>query len=431
MAPVVQLDEGRSRMTSPARVAYVVRRFPKVSETFVLNEIVAVSRAGVPIDLYALRRGDPAGVPDAAPFLDRLHVWPFLSADILRANARYWRHAPDTYAQALRDLLRGTWGSRRYFRSAFRFFLRSVRMAAEMSARGVTHVHAHFAASPTACAFVIHRLTGIPYSFTAHGSDIHRDRTMLLEKVAEARFVVAVSRFNRDVILEACRGRFGDKVVVIHCGVDPNRFRPAAREAPDGPTRGPGPFRVVCVGRLHGVKGQGVLLEACRLLAARGIAVECHLVGDGPDRTALEARARVSGLDGRVHFHGWQTPAEVATLLRAADVAATPSVPSPEGRLEGIPVALMEAMATGVPVVASRLAGIPELVDDGVTGLLTPPGDPVALAGALERLWRDPAERARFGRAGRRRVQQEFDLWANAAALASRFRDPSDAPGHA
>ena len=270
-------------MTSPTRVAYLVRRFPKVNETYILGEIIAVSRRGVPIDLYALRRGDAVGVPDAAPFLDRLHVWPFLSADILRANVRSWRQAPETYAQTLRDLVRGTWGSRR-IRSALRFFLRSVRMAADMSARGVTHVHAHFAGSPAACAFVIHRLTGIPYSFTAHGADIHQDRAMLPEKVAEARFVVAVSRFNRDVILEACQGRFREKVAVIHCGVDLDRFSPARQEGADGPARGPEPFRVVCVGRLHAVKGQRFLIEACRLLTARGVAVECHLVGDGPDR---------------------------------------------------------------------------------------------------------------------------------------------------
>jgi glycosyltransferase involved in cell wall biosynthesis len=254
---------------------------------------------------------------------------------------------------------------------------------------------------------------------------------MLPEKVAEARFVVAVSRFGRDVILESCGGRFRDKVVVIHCGIDPARFRPAACGELDRAPRGPVPFRVVCVGRLRAVKGQGVLLGACRLLAARGIAVECHLVGDGPDRAALEERVRASGLDGRVRFHGWRTPAEVAVLLRAADVAAAPSVPSPDGQLEGTPVAIMEAMATGLPVVASRLTGIPELVDDGVTGLLTHPGDPVALASALERLWRDPTERARLGEAGRLRVEQEFELSASAAALASRFRASSEAAGHA
>jgi glycosyltransferase involved in cell wall biosynthesis len=272
-------------------------------------------------------------------------------------------------------------------------------------------------------AFVIGRLTGIPYSFTAHGSDLHRDRHMLREKVAEARFVVPISEFNRRVILDACGEEHAGKLDVIHCGIDPGVFCPAAEAAPGGAA-----LRLACVGTLHEVKGQRFLVEACRRLVERGVELRCDLVGDGPDRASRERAARAGGLAERVRFLGSLPRDEVAACLRAADVAVVPSVPTRDGRRVGIPVALMEAAASGKPVVASRLSGIPEAIENGAEGLLVPPGDAEALAQALATLAADPELRRRFGAAARERMLRDFDLARNARTLAARFRAEA-APG--
>jgi glycosyltransferase involved in cell wall biosynthesis len=208
-------------------------------------------------------------------------------------------------------------------------------------------------------------------------------------------------------------------VVVIHCGVDTQVFQPAAG-AP-GPADGR-TFTLVCVGTLHEVKGQEYLVEACRHLAARGIPFRCELVGDGPDRRKLARQALAAGISDRVSFRGSLTREEVREALRAADVVLAPSVPTANGRREGIPVALMEAMASGRPVVASRLSGIPELVADGESGLLVEPRDAEGLARAVERLLGDEGLRRRLGAAGRTKVEREFDLRRCAISLVARFR---------
>jgi glycosyltransferase involved in cell wall biosynthesis len=255
----------------------------------------------------------------------------------------------------------------------------------------------------------------VPYSFVAHGSDLHRDRHMLREKVRESAFTVAISEYNRQVIVDHCGEWARDKVLVIHCGVDTSFFQPPARIAQAGPAR------IVCLGTLHAVKGQRELIEACARLRTGGLDFSVELIGDGPDRAALERHARALRLDDRIEFVGPLTRAEVAERLRAATLLAAPSLPTSDGRREGLPVALMEACASELPVVASRLSGIPELVEDGRTGLLVEPGDVEGLSRAIERLLRDPELRCALGRAGRERVEKEFHLDANAAALASRL----------
>jgi glycosyltransferase involved in cell wall biosynthesis len=319
-------------------------------------------------------------------------------------------------------MVAGTWRSPNFLLGGLGIFPKVARQALDMRAAGVDHVHCHFANHPALAGWLIHRLVGIPYSFTAHGSDLHVDRTMLPTKVAEAAFVVTISGDNRSVI-EATAGRAAErKVDVIHCGVDPAAFAPVDRSAA-------GPLRIVAVGTLHEVKGQAHLIEACRLLAERGVTFRCRFIGDGPDRDALQARIDEYGLGEHVTLMGRMTSDAVAAELAASDVLAAPSVPTRGGKREGIPVVLMEAMACGLPVVASRLSGIPELVTDGISGLLVPPGDHLALADALATLAADPDLRARLGSAGRDTVLRDFDVDRNAAALAERIRRSLDETG--
>jgi glycosyltransferase involved in cell wall biosynthesis len=388
-------------------------RFPKLTETFVLDEILELERGGVHVEVFPLWR-EPARVvhPEARPVVERAHFTPTLDRRILRDNLRCLRRAPLLYLGTLATLLRANAGSARFLLGALAIFPKACSFAERMHALGVQHVHAHFASHPAAAAFVIGRLRGLPWSFTAHGSDLHREQSMLREKVREARFVVAISEYNRRFILDRVGPEAADKIRMIHCGIDLGRTvardtRPPAR----------GELRIACVGTLHAVKGQAVLIDACARLRNRGVRFECHLIGDGPDREALEQQAERRGIADRIVFHGACERERVMELLGRMDVAAAPSVPTRDGRREGIPVVLMEAAACGLPAVASRLSGIPELVHDEETGLLVEPGDVDGVAVALERLARDADTRRRFGRNARKRVAAAFDLGANVSAL--------------
>lgn len=400
------------------KVAYVVSRFPRLTETFVVDEAAAVLRAGARLDLFPLHRERAEVVqPSAAALAPHVHHHPLLSPAILRSQVRMLREAPGAYAATAWAVVRHNVGSRRLLVGAVAAFPLAVHLARRFRDDGVEHVHAHFATHPAVVAYVAHRLTGVPYSFTAHGSDLHRDRHMLAEKVRRAAFVVAISRFNRQVVIDECGPGVADRVVVIRCGVDHDAFEFRPR-----PPRDPGSaLRVCCVGSLHEVKGQAHLVEACRQLRESGVDVELTLVGAGPDREALAAQAAAGGLGAAVRLLGACTHPEVRAVLERSDVLVAPSVPTADGRREGLPVAILEAMAVGVPVVASRLSGIPEVVVAGRTGLLAEPGDVAGLVEAIGRLAREPALADRLARAAAALVAAEFDVDRSARRLVELF----------
>lgn len=403
------------------KVAYIMSRFPKITETFILYEMLAMQKQEIQVEVYPLLREKVDVMhPEAEQFVEAAHFQPFISLPIIRANLYFLRKKPRVYLATLWDLLRANWGSFGFFTGALGIFPKVVLFAYQMKAENIDHVHAHFASHPAAAGFIIRRLVDIPYSFTAHGSDLHRDRHMLCEKVNEAAFVVPISDYNRELILSECQKNHQGKVTVIHCGVDTDVFRFRSDKTPY--EKAENPFMILCIGTLHEVKGQAYLIEACRKLQDRGIDFKCNFVGDGPDMKSLAVLVDKAGLSEKIIFHGRQTRDEIARLLQDADVLAAPSVPTRDGRREGIPVVLMEAMGSGVPVVASNISGIPELVEDNVTGLLVPPRDATSLANAIECYIADPGLRRRLGQAGRERVVGDFDLNKNAVKLAILFK---------
>lgn len=453
------LDEPQSRLESreqiptescpvdstparPGKAAYILSRFPKLTETFVLYEILALEAQGTAVEIFPLLSREnastaqgasllrkmlelvrkPTAKPvmhaDAEPLVARAHYHPLFSLPVVAAFIHMMLARPRAFFGALGTLVRANLGSPNFLFGGLAIFPKCCWIAREMERAGVTHVHAHFANHPAAAAFIVHRLIGISYSFTAHGSDLHMDRHMLKEKVAEASRVITISKYNRDLILEDCGEELAETVKIIHCGVDTKVFNARDSRPVETTSR---PLEVLCIGTMHEVKGQTYLLEACRILSERGIDVRCHLVGKGPDWDALQAQVCDAGLTDRVVFHGLLTRAQIAELVSECDVLAAPSVPTESGRREGIPVVLMEAMASELPVVASRLSGIPELVDDGVSGFLTPPRDAAAIADTLARLHADANLRRDMGLAGRAKVLAEFDVHRNAAALADCF----------
>jgi len=419
-AEVISTSFVESKNERPVKVAYIMSRFPKLTETFILYEMLAVKKEGAQVEVYPLLREKTKEMhPEAVPFVQAAHFQPFISWPIIQANIHFLVHKPGPYLGALWTLLKANWGSFRFLLGALGIFPKSALFARQMKAEKINHVHAHFASHPAAAAFIIHRLVGIPYSFTAHGSDLHRDRHMLREKVAEASFVVAISDYNKELIVSECQGNYREKVEVIHCGVDMDVFQNRSRQM--NHNSGEKPFSILCVGTLHEVKGQAYLIQACGQLRDKGIDFECHFVGDGPDRNALVQLASSLSISEKVHFHGQQKQAKIAQMLQDVDVLVAPSVPTSDGRREGIPVVLIEAMSSGVPVIASRISGIPELVIDGSTGLLVPYRDVNELANALQRYYQDPELRERLGQSGRKKVTDEFDLYKNAASLVERI----------
>jgi len=411
-----------SRAVSPAKrssapkIAYIVSGFPNLYETFILYDILTMEKLGVGVELYPLRRQYPRVVhPEAERWTKLAHFRPFLSFSVLRAQWHFIRRDPLGYLKLFAEVCQGTWGSANFFLGAVAIFPKSVLFALQMSTQGISHVHAHFANHPAVAALIIHRLTGIPFSFTARGSDVQVDRQMLKEKVDAAQFVIAVSSDNKQIMVDECGPSVSKKIHVIYGGVDVDRLSPHFA----GPSAGP--LKILCVARLEEVKGHTYLVEACRILRERGVAFECRMVGDGPLFKQIEMQIKQSGLGKQVQLVGPLGYQEVIKEMSRADVLVLQTAPTAQGDREGIPNVLKEAMACGLPVVACGVGGIPELVDHERTGILVALKNSDALADSLQRLYEDSALRNQLGRAGREKIVQEFNLKTSTTKRASLF----------
>lgn len=375
-----------------------------VTETFVLYELEALEKLGVTVELYSLLRERPKIVhAEAEKWVKRVHYLPWLSPAILRANWRVFRRNPVRYLATLMEVLLGASVCIRCFGGVLAFFPKVVRFAHEMERQGIQHVHAHFAYHAAVAGLIVHRLTGIPFSFTARGSDVQADGHMLKEKVEAADFVIPVSEHNKDIILKKCGPGSAGKIQVIHGGVDVERLSP--RPARGGKKE----LRILCVARFEEVKGHAYLVEACRILKERGVPLECALVGDGPLQPQIEAQIQQSELSDEVLLLGALPYDEVIEQYSRADVVVLATAPTANGKREGIPNVLKEAMACGLPVVATASGGIPELVDESC-GILVRPRDAAVFADALQRLYDQPELRRRMGESGREKVVREFNL---------------------
>jgi glycosyltransferase involved in cell wall biosynthesis len=389
----------------------VVSRFPAITETFILDELRELRARGVEVDVFPLF-GARGGEVHAAFRALRLRTHPHRSWSLELAVAQlHWlRHRPVALLRAWAQALRASAASPKLLVRAPAVLLKAALIARRVEAMGVHHLHAHWATHPALAAWMVRALTGIPYSFTAHAHDLYVDRAMLREKVRDAAFVVTISEYNRRLLEEVCGPAARGKVHLVRCGVDLGEFAPAERHAPAIPT-------FACVASLRPYKGHAVLLDAIALLRARGMTLRVVLVGDGPLRGALEAQAARLGIGDAVDLRGALPHEEIPGLLAAATAVVLPSVTQSDGQMEGIPVALMEAMAAGVPVVSTRLSGIPELVRDGEGGLLVPERDPAALADAMARLATDASLAARLAAGARRIVERDFDRARNVDVL--------------
>lgn len=385
-------------------VAVLLSRFPLITETFILREVIELERQGQPVRLVPLLREDPEVVhPEAEAWMERARFTPLLSLAIVAANLRRLRRRPIRYPATLARLALATLPSPGFLVRSLALFPKAVYLAERLEREGIAHVHAHYATHPATVAWIMARLSSLTFSFTVHAHDLFVDRTFLARKLREARWVRAISRYNRDFLAERYPESAG-KIDVVHVGVEPDLY-----EADPGPPDGDLPL-LLCIAGLKPYKGIPVLLAACEELARRGVEFRCALLGDGPLRDEVATEIDRRGLGTRVEMLGARPQDEVARWIGRSTVVVCPSVTAPDGQMEGIPVVLMEAGAAGKPVVAADLSGIPELVEDRWTGELFPPGDPVTLADAVERVLTRGEYAVRLGQALRRKVLEDFHL---------------------
>jgi glycosyltransferase involved in cell wall biosynthesis/aminoglycoside phosphotransferase (APT) family kinase protein len=395
-------------------IAVLMLRFPHLADTFVLREINELERQGQPVIVVPALYGQQKVVhEEAKPWISRALFTPLLSWAILGSNLSVFFKQPANYLKVLLTLIGGTIVRPSTLLRTLALFPKSVHLSTLLPARGVRHLHAHFATHATTMAYIISSLTGLTYSFTVHGPDVFVHRLLLREKIRKAKFVRTISIFNKAFLSGLYPEETYGKMEVVRTGVKPDVYEEAAEEHANKNER---PL-ILAVADLTPSRGFPYLVDACARLVKAGINVECRIVGEGPLRPLTEQWIAEHGISESVRLLGALPQHEVAQLMGESDIFVFPSIVASDGQMDGIPVSLMEAMAAGKPVIAASISGIPELVRHESSGLLVDAAHPERVAQAITRLVRDPGLRERMGRAGQQKVRQSFDLSRNIAAL--------------
>ena len=405
----------------PGRVIYLVRSWPRLSQTFVVGEILAQERLGTRLELYSLTHsGEELVQPQVQQVRADVHFLDDRRGAPLRDHALLARSAPGAYARTLLLAASSPRLASGYATlSTLGCLSAAVRLSADIvrartAGAPVGHLHAHFAHDPALVALFTARLTGIPFSITAHARDLYQiPRASLVARVAASTSVLTCCAANVDYLAAQLDPESMGKVRVIHHGIDLDQFVPG--EPREDPV-----VRIVTIGRLVEKKGFPDLLQACARL--RGVA-PFHLTvfGDGPLRGELEAVCRDLRLDGAVTFAGERDSAAVVDALRDADVFALTPFVTADGDRDGVPNVVVEALAAGLPVVATDVGGVAEAVVHGRNGLLAPAHDVAAVAEHLASLLRDPPRRRMMGARARETAERAFDVNRAAEQLVQVF----------
>lgn len=400
-------------------VGYIVSTWPRLSETFILNEIIAMERSGVSLRIFSLKdpkqepvHGKVAQVRARVTYLSLLPHWKEALAGNLQG---FWRQ-PGCYSRTLLQAITQAIRHRRL--AAVRHFLKAARLAEIVFREPVGHLHAHFATAPALVAMFTHQLTGIPYTFTGHAKDIYltpADR--LRPKALRAKAVITCTEYNRQYLSSQLGPELNGKLHCIYHGLDLSEFKFRWPPPPD-----PQGALILSVARLVEKKGLSDLVDAAAILRQRGRRFRVEIIGDGPLRQALEAQVAGLDLNNLVRLLGPLSHEATRLVYHQAAIFALPCIIAANGDRDGIPNVLLEAMASGVPVVSTAVSGIPELIESEREGLLIPPNRPDLLAEAVDRLLASRESAERFARAAHAKLQTRFSLDSNSARLLVLFR---------
>ncbi|MBI2875302.1 MAG: glycosyltransferase [Candidatus Tectomicrobia bacterium] len=401
-------------MKQPLRVAYVLKRYPRLSQTFVVNEMLELQRQGVEVTIVALKDSGEEVVHEKSRAL-QASIYYFPPASAIPLEGWALRHHEGLSGEPRWLGLDALGGEET--REEQVTWIQAALVAPLLKKLGIDHLHAHFATRAATAASFMSRITGIPYSFTAHARDIYHEsvnQKALAEKIERASFVITVSDFNRNYLEALIRseGRSG-QIIRLYIGMDLVQLRPVGGEWE--------PDLLVSVGRLVQKKGLDYLIEACRILKEKGRRFRCLIIGEGEERAALEGQVAQASLQEEVSLMGARPHPEVIRTIQRAAAFVLPCVVGEDGDRDGLPTVLLEAMALGTPVISTRIAGIPEMIAHGQTGLLVEERDPVALAQAVEELLASATLPGRLGESALEKVRREFDLAENVRRLKGYF----------
>jgi colanic acid/amylovoran biosynthesis glycosyltransferase len=400
--------------TPQIRIAYFLSRYPAISHTFFLKEILGLREIGFEIETASVNPPDrptsqlpPIEAAEARNTycLKQIGAWGALYTLVTITFSH-----PRVILRGLRAAASlGRWDLSLRIYALF-YVVEAFLLGLWMSRRGLRHLHVHFGGAVSTVAMLAAEAWGFDYSMTIHGPEefYEAEQCYLPRKIERAKFIFCISDFCRSQLMKYSHPVHWNKMHVVRLGVDTEEFRPVSREAKV-------PLQIVCVGRLVAAKGQHILLQAFSRVRSKGQAVHLTYIGDGPDRTSLEREVAEYRLGEHVTFRGALNHDQTREQMAKADIFALASF------AEGIPVALMEAMAMGIPCVSTSVAGIPELIRDNVDGLLVPPSSAESFASAIESLVLDHALRERLGTTGRAHVVEHYNLPVNLNLLASKF----------
>lgn len=402
------------------KIACFVSRFPHLYQTFVRREIDELRRRGATVDVFPVvgaRRRGHREVDEGCRAVGRVFYTPLLSAEILRAACLWAVRKPLRCARVLGLILCDTWRNPAHLSKSMVAFLRGLALASVVRRGGYTHIHAHWATHPATAALVVSELSGVPFSFAFHAYDIFAVRIMIPEKIAAAAFAVVNCRYTLDCIRKLYPAADARKLELIYNGLDLSAYA-ALRRVPDTlcPT-------VLAVGQLVARKGFSWLVEACAFLAKEGRKFRLMFVGSGPEQERLADLAQETDIAGMTEFAGEKEEDEVAQILARSSMLVMPCVTPEKGSHDALPNVIMEAQAAGVPVIATDVFAIPEVVRNEVTGLLVPERDAPALKAAIARLLDDPGLGERLATAAREGLTQRFDRRMTGRRLMELFED--------
>lgn len=383
------------------RIAYLTGEYPRATDTFIQREIATLREHGVEVHTFSVRRTGTEHIVGPEQKLERdrtFYILPPNPLNLLLAHIGLLFSSPSRYFRAIKLAWSTSQPGLQGGIYQLFYFLEAGILARQIQQRQISHLHNHFPDSSGSVAMLAAELGGFTFSFTMHGPQIFFEpyRWRLDEKIKRSLFVACISYYCRSQGMVFVPTDNWNRMHIIHCGIDPALFNPVDHQQSSK--------RLLFVGRLAAAKGLPILLESLVILKRSHPEILLTVVGDGPDRAELEQTIAKLGLSTNVNFVGYKSQAEVRSYIHQSDVFVMSSF------AEGIPVVLMEAMAAGLPVVATQIAGISELVENGVNGYLVPPGDVFTLADRVAKLLADHQLRNRLGAAGRSKVEREFNI---------------------